>query len=66
MHSLKMATTKFVPICRGIQGTIGSLVVDPNYTPEEVSVPIDTLIVHITNNDDIGGTEGDTFEAAEI
>ena len=54
-HSVKMASTKFVPVCRGIKGTIGELVVDKNYIPEPCEVPIDTLVLTINqdlNEDD--------------
>ena len=50
-----MASTKFVPVCRGIKGTIGELVVDKNYIPEPCEVPIDTLVLTINqdlNEDD--------------
>ena len=49
-HSVGLASTKFVPVCRGIEGTIGSLIVDKNYVPEPCEVPIDTLVLTVTKN----------------
>ena len=47
--SLGFATTKFVPICRGISGTMGELVVDKNYVAEQHDLPIDTLVLDFAN-----------------
>ena len=47
--ALRLATTKFVPICHGISGPIGGLTIDPNYVPEEHTLPIDTLVLNLTN-----------------
>ena len=44
-HSLKIASTKFVPVCWGVNGTIGELVLDKNYIPKPCEVPIDTLVL---------------------
>ena len=55
--SLSCATTKFIPLCTGISGTIYDLTVDSTYVPEPVRVPIDTLVVDLTNEDD----ESDEF-----
>ena len=43
--TVELATTKFVPVCKGVEGTIGSLLVDENYEPEPCDVPIDTLVL---------------------
>ena len=54
-HSVKIFLTKFVPVCQGIKGTIGELVVDKNYIPEPCEFPIDTLVLTINqdlNEDD--------------
>ena len=65
-RSLKLATTKFVPLCRGIEGTVGSLEVNENYVPEPVDVPIDTLLIDFNNqqSDDVDIAGND--EAGEI
>ena len=60
MNSLKLATSKFVPLCKGISGTIGSLVVDPNYKAEKVSLPIDTLVSTMTKEVDIDDDSSDS------
>ena len=52
--SLEIATTKFVALCDGISGVMGDLVVDEDYVDEEVSLPIDTLVCHMTRGDDNG------------
>ena len=49
-NSVKMALTKFVPVCRGIKGTIGELIIDKNYTPEPCEVPIDTLVLTLSKD----------------
>ena len=58
MHSLKDASTQFVPICGSLEGEIGSLNFDDNWKDNDVSIPIDTLIVDLTRNglevDEIG------------
>ena len=47
-----------VPICGGLEGEIGSLNEDENWKDDEVSIPIDNLIVDLTRNglevDEIG------------
>ena len=52
---LTIAGTKFVPLCNGISGQIGSLVVDKNYVDEEFVIPIDTLVTDLTNEDNKDG-----------
>ena len=47
--SLGFATTKFVPICQGISGTMGELQVDKNYVAEPHDLPIDTLVLDFAN-----------------
>ena len=58
-HSLNLVTTKFVPICHGIEGIIGSLDIDETFVHESVNVPIDNLINDLSNgpnlDDDNGG-----------
>ena len=43
MRCLDEATTKFIPLCEGIEGTIGLLNVDEVYTDGEVNLPIGPL-----------------------
>ena len=49
---LDIAGTKFVPICDGISGKIGSLVVDETFVDESIDLPIDTLVVDLTRDDE--------------
>jgi hypothetical protein len=45
---LEYVAAKFVPLCEGISGTIGNLVVDGTYEEELVAFPIDALVVDLT------------------
>ena len=44
---LKMAGTNFVSICDGIEGQIGTLVIDDTFRYESVMLPLDTLVVDL-------------------
>ena len=44
---LNDAGHKFVPLCKGISGTIGSLDIDKNYMGEPTKLPIDTLVLNL-------------------
>jgi hypothetical protein len=46
------AATKFIPLCDGISGTIGTLVVDAHYVEDVVLFPIDALVVDFSQMDD--------------
>ena len=48
---LANAGQKFVPLCKGISGKIGELIVDPLYTPEPVRIPIDTLVLDLVKQE---------------
>ena len=48
---LGIAGTKFVQLCEGISGAIGSLEVDPDFRYESVTLPIDTLVVDLSRED---------------
>jgi hypothetical protein len=50
--SLDFAATKFIPLCDGISGTIGTLVVDVHYVEDAVAFPIDALVVDLSQIDD--------------
>ena len=39
----------YIPICEGISGNIGSLVVYNNHTPNKEGLPVDMLLVDLTN-----------------
>ena len=65
-RSLNLATTKFVPICHGIKGTIGSLEIDETYVHESVNVPIDTLINDLSNGPNLDNDNGADVEQRGI
>ena len=48
---LKYARTIYVPIREGINGEVGSLVVDESHTDELCDIPIDTLVLDLTKED---------------
>ena len=56
------AGTKFVALCEGINGRIGSLTIDETFTDEEVDLPIDTFIVDLTGEDSFGEDIGEVVE----
>ena len=58
-----MAGTKFVGLCGGLSGTIGHLIVDPDYVDERVALPIDTLVQDLTSEMEI---DGDTHETGDM
>ena len=58
-ESVKVAATKFVPMCEGISGTIGALTVDPTYIDDEVDIPIDALVLDLARFDEEDGDSGD-------
>jgi hypothetical protein len=43
-----MANKKFIPMCDGIEGTIGALLVDENHKPDRTGIPIDMLIADLS------------------
>ncbi len=49
---LKFANEKFIPLCSGIKGRIGELIVDEDYEKPAVTLPIDTLVVDLCKNND--------------
>jgi hypothetical protein len=40
-----------VPLCKGISGTIGNLVVDETYEENLVAFPIDALVIDLTKEE---------------
>jgi hypothetical protein len=52
MRALNFAATKFIPLCEGISGTIGTLVVDGDYEEDPDAFPIDALVVDLFKIDD--------------
>jgi hypothetical protein len=51
LTSFEYAATKFEPLCEGISGTIGNLVVDGTYNEDLIAFPIDTLVIDLTKED---------------
>jgi hypothetical protein len=54
-HAISCADTMSIPLSDGISGTIGALTIDPDYECDTTGIPIDTLVVNLTNqvNDDV-------------
>ena len=42
--------TKYVNLCVGLEGMIGDLKIDETYIPEDVTLPIDTLVVDLMSS----------------
>ena len=47
---LQYANEISVKICQGIEGTVGALKIDESYEAEDIKLPIDTLVVDLTND----------------
>jgi hypothetical protein len=43
-HSIKLMNDKYIKMCGGISGTIGNLIVDPNYEGDVTGIPVDFLL----------------------
>jgi hypothetical protein len=54
-ESVKAAATKFIPLCKGISGTIGNLKVNESYQEQEIDISIDALLLDLARIDDEGG-----------
>jgi hypothetical protein len=53
-HAISCADATFIPLSDGISGTIGALTINPEYERDTTGIPIDTLVVDLTNQlDDI-------------
>jgi hypothetical protein len=59
VESVKAAATKFVPLCDGISGTMGALIIDPTYQEDEIDIPIDALVLDLARFDEEDGDSGD-------
>jgi hypothetical protein len=46
--SIKKANTIFVPLCEGISGTMGNLIIDDNHVPNRQGMPIDMVVMDVT------------------
>ena len=66
LHCLTDASQKFVPLCGDVDGRIGELNVDESYKDGEVSIPIDTLVVSLTQNGQEVDEIGQPMEEAYI
>ena len=60
---LDFAGTKYVGLCNGISGKMGELIIDDSIVDESVTLPIDTLIIDMTTEVELGGN---SFELAEM
>jgi hypothetical protein len=43
-HAVDMANNKFIPICDGLNGKIGNLIIDKNYEANNIDMPINILL----------------------
>ena len=50
---LRYAVTIYIPICDGISGDIGNLVIDQIYTNDPHVLHIDTLVLNLTREDEL-------------
>ena len=57
--SVRQANEKFVPMCMGLSGTMGSLTVDENHEPDRNGIPIDIIMADINNFDEISDDRDD-------
>lgn len=48
-HAIDCANKRFVPMCAGISGEIGSLVIDKNHIANKEGLPIDMFVLDITD-----------------
>jgi hypothetical protein len=59
-HAVKCADSTFIPLCDGLSGTIGELTIDGNHERDTTGIPIDTLVVDMTNQVDDGDDVSDS------
>ena len=51
-RSIRLMDTHFISLVDGISGKIGALEVDPTYERDTTGIPIDSLVVDLTKEDD--------------
>ena len=61
--ALNFAGTKYMALCEGLEGTIGDLIVAESAIDDSIQVPIDTLVINLTNN---GDEDEQLFEEADM
>jgi hypothetical protein len=59
-HAVKCADSIFIPLCEGLSGTIGELTIDGDHERDTTGIPIDTLVVDMTNQVDDGDDVSDS------
>ena len=52
LRSIRMANEKFIPLCEGIEGQIGGLIVDCNYQTGTIEYPIDLVVMNMAHEMD--------------
>jgi hypothetical protein len=50
-HCVEKANTKFIPLCQGLSGTMGNLIVDNNHVMCHDGIPIDLLLLNINRSE---------------
>lgn len=48
-HAIDQANEKFIPMCVGITGKIGELVIDVDHVANKENLPIDMFVLDITD-----------------
>jgi hypothetical protein len=61
-HTITDINTKYIPMCEGISGSLGSLVIDPSYETNLDGLPIDMVVLNVANT--IGNKVGVEEETA--
>jgi transposase len=57
--AIKIVNEKFIPMCDGIQGTIGALQVDKNHKPDRTGINIDMFIADLIMAWKVGDNDDD-------
>ena len=63
--ALEAASNKFVGYCEGIDGAIGSLIVDKNHQHENAELPIDTIVSNLVDFEDSRALPNEFMEEGE-
>ena len=63
--ALEAASNKFVGYCEGIDGAIGSLIVDKNHQHENAELPIDTIVSNLVDFEESRAHTNEFMEEGE-
>jgi hypothetical protein len=48
-HTITDINRKYIPMCDGLSGTLGSLIIDPDYETNLDGLPIDMVVMNVAN-----------------